>query len=98
MHLLDNFHQIHQSFALSNFSTSSMLPTRTLVTKSINRLSYYLTTSANYPYLDKCHNCKLNKCFIRFLQENCEYISFPLTGSSLRTSATVITERQENAF
>ena len=42
------------NLALSKFSTSSsMLPTRALLNKSIKRLSLYLTTSVNSAYLNK---------------------------------------------
>ena len=52
-------------------------------------------TSVNSAYLNKCHNCKSNKCFMLSLSEN---ISFYLTGSSWSKSATVITERPANAI
>ena len=63
---------------------------------SINSLSFYVTILVNSEYLRKCHRCKPDKCFILFLLENFANISFPLTGSSQRRSAIVITERPAN--
>ena len=75
-----------------------MLPTQTLLCKSISSLSVCLTISVNSAYLSKCHNCKPNKCFTLSLSENPENISFHLTGGSSRKLATVVTERPANSF
>ena len=71
------------NLTLGNFSTSpSMLLTRTLLSKLINSLSFYLKISVKSAYLNKWHNCKFNKCFIVSLSENHENMSFPVAQGS----------------
>ena len=52
-----------------------MSPTRTLLSKLINSLSFCLTTSVNSAYLNKCHKCKPNK-FHTFLIRQMEKYKF----------------------
>ena len=85
---------------LSNFSSSSssMLPTRTILSKSKNSISFCLTTSVRFAYLNKFHNCKPNKCFVLSLSQNRENASFPLNGGSWSKSATVKLKDQRMIF
>ena len=69
-------------FNLSNFAKPPMLLTRTLLSKLINSLSFYLKISVKSAYLNKWHNCKFNKCFIVSLSENHENMSFPVAQGS----------------
>ena len=64
----------------------------------MNSLSFCLTTPVNSPYLNKCHNCKPNNCFIVSLSENWENVSFSLTEGSWSKLARVITERPTNTI
>ena len=73
-----------------------MLPTPTLLSKSIKSLSFCLTASVNSAYLNKCHYCKPNVSYYPY--QKITNISFPLTGVSCSKSATVITERPTNTF
>ena len=84
---------------MTNFLTlPSMVPTLTSLSKLINSLSFYLTTSVNSVCFNKCQNCEANKYFILSLSKNCENISFSLTAGIRNKSATVITEKQANIF
>ena len=83
----------YKSFLSDSFTSSSTLPSRTIFSISINGLSFCLTASVNSAYfntfcltasvnsayLNKCHNGKLNKCFILSISEKGEKIKFPKT-------------------